>query len=442
MIINPLVAGAARRAAAVRYGAESFITHTGPGRWSVAGVSWLCLALSIGAAAQVYAGTLTLDGALERAVEADPELQRLAAEQRAVAADGIAAGQLPDPQLQLGVMNMPVPELSFASEPMSQLQLGISQRFPARATRQARMDLASARAATLDAEIAARRLDVRMRTRRLWVELQHRQQMLAIQREKAAVMERLTETLDARRAVSRAYQTAVLSSRARRARLEKSLTDHRAAIARTRAALGELLAPGPLPEDLEPARLDTPPAPTIDDHPEIAVASRRVQEAHRRVDEARAAFRPGWQASVGLGQRVGDTPMGAPSDTLIFASVAIDLPLFTRNRQSRRLEAAHERVGAADAGPVEVRRRLNAAWRSADDLYAEYDALVASYTDSVLVLAREQEAAEQLRYRSGEQELDPVLEARLARLEHERERVELALERDRAAITLYYLGGR
>ncbi len=442
MTINPPVAGIAGRITAIRNTTGSFSATPRPGRRFAAGVQWLCLALAISATASADAGRLTLDQALERALETDPQLQRLTAEQRALGADAIAAGQLPDPQLQLGVMNMPMPEFSFASEPMSQLQLGISQRFPARATRHARSDLATARSATLDAEIATGRLDVRMQTRRLWVELQHRQRMLAIEHQKAEVLDRLTETLDARRAVSRAYQTSVLSSRARRARLEKSLTDHRAAIARTRAALGELLAPDPLPEDLAPARLDAPPPSMIDDHPEIVVATRRVHEAHRRVDEAQAAFQPGWQASVGVGQRFGDTPMGSPSDTLIFASVAIDLPLFTRNRQSRRLEAARERVDAADTGPVEVRRRLGAAWRSADDLYAEYDALVASYTDSVLVLAREQEEAEQLRYRSGEQEFAPVLEARLARLEHERERVELALERDRAAITLFYLGGR
>lgn len=413
-----------------------------------AGLSLPCLLLLLisplyGIAAdETDASGLALNQALQRAVEFDPELQRLSAEIRSLEADAIAAGQLPDPRLAVGVMNLPVPEFSLHDEPMAQLQLGLSQRFPARAARRSASQLQTARATTLMAEKEVRRLHIHREVRQLWIELQHQHAMLAVEQRKAEVMDQLTETLDDRREADRAYQTAVLSSRARRARLEKTLTDRRAEIARTRAALTEWLDPNPVPKKLEPASLQPPESVAIDRHPEIQVAQHEIEEADRQVEAANAAFKPGWEASFGVGQRFGDTPMGAPSDTLINATVSIDLPLFHRNRQSKRLEAARERVNAATTGPVGVRRQLSATHQQAAALYGEYDELIALYRESVLPLAGDQEEAEAARYRAGRQDLEPVLEARLARLENERELIELELERDRAAIDLLYLGGK
>lgn len=383
-----------------------------------------------------------LEQAEQQALAADPGLEALAAEARALNAEAIAAGQLPDPQLTLGVMNLPVPDFSLNAEPMAQAQVGVMQRFPARAQRRARTGIKQAEAATVTGRLAVRSLEVRREVRKLWMFIQHQASLLALEHEMASVLDRLTELLDARMRVDRAYQTAVLSSRARRARIEKRLGDRRASITEARAALGEWLDPVQVPPELEPAAPTPPETIPIEDHPALTVARLGLEEADRKVALADAGFRPGWSVNFGVGRRFGDVPLGAPSETLINATVAIDLPLFTRNRQSRRLEAAREQVRAAAAGPVEVRRQLAARYRAASGTYAEFAELVALYNDSVLPLAREQEEAAEIQYRTGREELDPALEARLARLETERELVELKLARDQSAIDLLYLGGR
>lgn len=384
---------------------------------------------------------LDLEQAEQMALEADPELAALAARVRGLEAEAVAAGQLPDPMLSVGVMNVPVPDFSLNAEPMSQAQLGISQRFPARARREAQTDFKQAEAAAVHSRLALRSLNIRRDVRSLWVNIQHREAMLALEAEMAGVLDLLTETLDARLETGGVYQTAVLSTRARRARLEKRLADRRVSLLQARAALSEQLDPTPVPRELAPAELPPPHAVVIEDHPELTAVRLDVDAAQQKIAVADAGFRPGWQINVGVGRRFGTVPVGAPSDTLIAASVGIDLPLFTRNRQSRRLEAAREEFNAAATGPVEVRRRLAAQHRAARGTYAEFAELVEQYADSVLPLAREQEASAEIQYRTAQQELDPVLESQLARLEIELELAQLKLARDESAVTLMYLAG-
>ena len=42
----------------------------------------------------------------------------------------IAAGQLPDPQLTIGIANLATDTFAFNQEPMTQLKVGVSQMFP------------------------------------------------------------------------------------------------------------------------------------------------------------------------------------------------------------------------------------------------------------------------------------------------------------------------
>ena len=59
-----------------------------------------------------------------------PELKALHAKSKAFTQASIAAGQLADPKLMLGAMNVPVNTFNFSQEPMTQIQVGLMQSFP------------------------------------------------------------------------------------------------------------------------------------------------------------------------------------------------------------------------------------------------------------------------------------------------------------------------
>src|SRR5438874_6403065 len=90
---------------------------------------------------------LTFDEALVRASAQAPSLQAKALEVDAHRSSAIAAGQLPDPKLGVGVENFPIsgpPAFTFGGDNMSMIRLGISQEVPNGAKRHARTGRAQA----------------------------------------------------------------------------------------------------------------------------------------------------------------------------------------------------------------------------------------------------------------------------------------------------------
>jgi len=65
------------------------------------------------------------------AIERDAVLRQLASESDAMRQRGVAEGQLMDPKLRVGAVNVPVDSFSLDAEDMTMLEVGVSQEFPA-----------------------------------------------------------------------------------------------------------------------------------------------------------------------------------------------------------------------------------------------------------------------------------------------------------------------
>ena len=73
---------------------------------------------------------LTIAEAEDLAVAAEPGLDALLARADAMQEQAVAAGQLPDPMLRVGLANYPIQSGGFSTEGMTQAQLGVRQVFP------------------------------------------------------------------------------------------------------------------------------------------------------------------------------------------------------------------------------------------------------------------------------------------------------------------------
>ena len=89
---------------------------------------------------------LTLAEAEDLALVAEPGRVALLAESDALEEQAVAAGQLPDPTLRLGLANFPISSGGFSTEGMTQAQLAIRQAFTRGVTRRARTAVARLRA--------------------------------------------------------------------------------------------------------------------------------------------------------------------------------------------------------------------------------------------------------------------------------------------------------
>lgn len=343
------------------------------------------------AAAPVAGPVLDLDGAVALALgQEEPRVAAARARARALDERAVAEGQLPDPELRVGLANMPVDSFDFDQEPMTQVQVGVRQAFPRGRT------LAETRART-DAEAEASRARARLERRRVvletrlaWLELAYWLTARRIVDDQQAAVTELVRVIETAFATGTGSNQDLL-----RAELELSLLDDRAVevarqIEAVRADLaryvGDAAAARPLPDAL-PA-LSPPPdrrliADDLTRHPQVTALDARVDARGRDVAIARQAYKPRWALDLAYGARV-----GGRAD---FASVGVtlDVPLFTDQRQDRRLAAARQERQAArldrQAVLLDLRQRLDrthAAWMRLGQRVGLYERVVRVRADA------------------------------------------------------------
>ncbi|MFM7784329.1 MAG: TolC family protein, partial [Gammaproteobacteria bacterium] len=119
---------------------------------------------------------------------AEPGALAREARSRALAESAVAARQLPDPELELGIMSIPMGGFSRDVEPMSEIGLGLTQRFPAGQSRRAEGDAIAAESAGEGLEAAARRAFARRELRLSWVEWLYWRDSVALLEERRALL--------------------------------------------------------------------------------------------------------------------------------------------------------------------------------------------------------------------------------------------------------------
>src|SRR5581483_1500579 len=161
--------------------AEAFMSHhVVPAlwrhAWRAAGI--LILAWPAGAGAQ----GLTFDRALALAGENAASLVARQAALDSAAAASKSAGELPDPQLSIGLENLPIEgadRFSLSRDPMTMSRIGVMQDVPNAAKRQARVETANARVSRERAQFALERVAVQRDTANAWIARYTLEQRLA-----------------------------------------------------------------------------------------------------------------------------------------------------------------------------------------------------------------------------------------------------------------------
>ncbi|MGH8402350.1 MAG: TolC family protein, partial [Gammaproteobacteria bacterium] len=114
---------------------------------------------------------LTMGEAVTIALQRDAVLQQLAAEKDAVSQEAVAAGQLPDPKLSVGIQNLPTNSFAVGRDSMTMQVIGISQEFPAGHTRSLAERRGRQLADVQEAKIAERRREIAQDVRIAWLQL-------------------------------------------------------------------------------------------------------------------------------------------------------------------------------------------------------------------------------------------------------------------------------
>ena len=402
---------------------------------TLTGVALLTGFLAVHAAAQE---PLTLTRAEQLAIELAPSLARARANASAAAERVIPEGRLPDPQLTLGLANVPTSSYRLDREDMTMGVVGLRQSFPPTRTLEARTRRAEQEHARENARFEIERRGLLRQVRSTWHELYFAEQARRLLEGARQLAARDLEAAEARYRAAQETPRAVLRARQALARIDERLPALRALAVRTRAALTRWIgaaANDPLP--------GAPPTPTTlppfapDSHPEWLAAQAERGAARAEVDMARADYRPGWMLDLSVGYRR-PSPEGVERANLATVMVTLDLPLFRDKRQDRRLAERQTREAAARYDTEDKRRELESLYQATR---AEHEALVERvrvFEEQLLPAVRREARVTLAGFARDQTELR---EARVRALEAEIELLRLRTDLAKTRTELLYLTG-
>ncbi|WP_347261996.1 TolC family protein [Rudaea sp.] len=354
---------------------------------------------------------------LEAVKQAETQAPNIDARQAALTSAERAvtpAGQLPDPQLVVGIDNLPVTTndaFHLNRDFMTMRKVGVMQTFTRGEKRELRTQRAEAMAAREGALLTTERLTTREAVARAWV-------MRAAAERRLDLLQSLRSRAEAQVAAATAALTAGrgsaadgIAARAEQAMLEDRISEAERAVAETRAEFVRWLPDAsnqPLGDAPDFRSLGADPDTLIHNvahHRELLAYDAAEKAATTDVALARAEKRPDWSLEFAYAQR-------APQfSNMISIEARIDLPLFGSKRQDPNIaskqalvdQIADEREAARRMHAAELQKTL-ATWRSTVERVQRYE-------KELLPLADDRADAALAAYRGGSGSLQASLSA-------------------------------
>jgi outer membrane protein TolC len=408
----------------------------------------LCCALGVSCATQAGQDVpLTLAAAEDLALDHEPGQVALEARAEALDEQSVAAGQLPDPMLRMGLANFPLQSGGFSTEPMTQAQLGIRQAFPPGKSRSVSTRRFRSLALEMEESAGARRRDVLLAVRQAWLDSYYWQRAQAIVSDSRPFFGDLVSVTRSLYEVGRKTQQDLLRAELELSRLDDRVIEIDREQAEARAALSRWVATASArPIALKLPAWDQVPAPgklhdSLLEHPAVRAADARIAAHNAGVDLAHEQYKPGWALDLGYGYRDGMLPSGAPRSDFVSLSVTVDLPIFRGNRQDRALGAALRERRAANESRDELLRRLASELDREHARWQQLSRRIALYESRILTQAEGRANAALLAYQSDAGDFADVMRGYIDDLDTRLEFVRLQVERAQTYAVLANLGG-
>ncbi|MFO1255406.1 MAG: TolC family protein [Sphingomonadaceae bacterium] len=384
---------------------------------------------------------MTFDAAIRRAAASAPSLQASAAGVDASRSASVAAGQLPDPTLTVGVDNFPVsgpPAFSFTRDSMTMGRIGVEQEFTNPAKRRAQRGRSEANIDVAEADLAVETQNVRLATALAWIDLYYAKRRLAQLDLLNDSLNDLQATVTARLASGSARPSQALEPEQLRAAVADRRAELQAEVTKAQARLARLTGDPQADAVGDPPLLEVD-GPALRAHvaglPRLQVLDAQVNAADADVALAQADKRPDWRVGTSYGRR--DPAYG----DMVSVTFSIDLPLFGKRRQDPLIAARESDARRArlmrDAGERDLTAELDADLAD----YALHQQRLLNSRQTLVPLAKRRAELDLASYRAGKLDLGSALLSSLALAEAEVEA--LAREEDvaRDAIRINYTYG-
>ncbi|MDD2834461.1 MAG: TolC family protein [Methylotenera sp.] len=385
---------------------------------------------------------LTLTEAMQLATQNQPLLQSLNDAAAAALEVAVAEGQLPDPKLKLGVLNLPINRgdaLNFNRDDMTMTSIGVMQEITPSQKREAASSIMQAEARQFHTEQTATSRSIQRDVALAWLDAYEAQR-------KTLLYQQITDEMNAERkiAIFRISSGAAQANDVLRLDRELSMTKDKLLTAqrderRARSGLARWIGEA----SLRPFPADLPDLPTtlngaqglaeLEEHPLLENARYGEHVAIAEVERAKTERLQNWSWELMYGKRRSDL-----SD-MVTLQVAIDLPWDRANRQDRRTAEKILLVEKARKLTEDRHRELAAELESAKADWDLAQAREDEHQQRLIPTVQARLELTQAGYASGRLALVEVWEARRSLIDVEIEHWTILADRARAAVKLGYL---
>ncbi|MBA2676143.1 TolC family protein [Ramlibacter sp.] len=395
--------------------------------------------LGLPAAAQQ---SLTLAEAQRLALERSQQLAASDAAAAAVRELSVAAGQLPDPVLKLGVDNLPVDgpdRFSLSRDFMTMRRIGVMQELTRPDKRRLKVERLAQDGKRIQAEREQAVVTIQRDTALAWIERRYGQAMVQLVERQLRETELQIQGAEVAFRGGRGSQADVFAARMALANLQDKLRQ----IQRQLRSAGLALARWAGPQAASAAATgdvpwqDTPLARSLPDHlqqqPGLQALAAQADAAETEVRLAQASTRPDVTVEAMYSQR------GSAYSNMVSVGVSIPLQLDRSNRQDREVAAKVATLAEARARYQDaLAAQESSAATLLNDWQAGKERLRALQAD-LLPAARNRTQAALTAYGTGKADLASVLAARREELDALMQLLTLEMETARLWAQLHYL---
>jgi len=383
---------------------------------------------------------LALDEAITLAIADQPSVRAYESDAAASEEAAVAARSLPDPQVSIGVQNLPITgmnALSPTDDEMTMYTIGVMREQVRRSQREAQAAQLRSEAAVSRFQGSAQQRIVQRDVMIAWieaVEARSKQRLLA---QVIGDLRTGQKVMEAGVSTGASNSALALQAQAEVSFAESEVADARGSEGRARGELRRWIgaaADRALPDSLPSIALPEGVAPDFSDHPEVLAVNAEEEAARRQIDVAQSERRPNISWSVMLGIRPSYGQMAS-------AQVSIPLQLNRRNLQDRRIAEAQARAYSARLRAEDKRRELAGAYDQALAEYRGADARMKEIRERAIPSLESSFKAAEARYAGGQGTLELPLNIVRRYVEANIQLVEQEGARARAAATLLYLAG-
>ncbi|WP_283709939.1 TolC family protein [Pseudoalteromonas prydzensis] len=387
------------------------------------------LALMLTTASSVYSNELSLEQALDYALDNEPWLTANKYQQAAVQAQSLAAGTLPDPVLTLGLMNLLTDSFAFDQEGMTQLKVGVSQMFSRGDSLELKQQALAQSAQQYSWLRADRLVQVKTIVIESWLNAYRAQQSIALIEQDKALFTQLIDITESSYAssVGKTRQQDIIRAQLELTRLEDKLVMLEQQFESAKKRMSQWLPMSMLTQPVSAKRNDISPLvdfaalkfeqlmPLLIAHPAIVAIEQSVAAKQTEIAVAKQSYKPQFGVNMGYGYR-DDTPMGDSRADLFSVGISIDLPLFTDNRQDQQVNAAIAMAESAKTEKLIALQKLKGMYFKEFSQLSRLQQRDALYQTKLLPQMAEQAQATLNAYTRDDGDFSEVMRARISEL--------------------------